>query len=877
MRQYRIILIGIGIGLLIWPVDSIVDTLFFEGDGFWEELLHPSSVKVYFRSTVMCFVLTLAGYAYHSTKKLRDSEERFTLAMRGTNDGVWDWNLETDTFYCSPRWKEMLGYREDEIGSHFEAWMALVHRDDRADLLEKLRGYTEGDNDTFESEIRLRHKDGDWVSVLSRGFLVRRPSDNKPVRMVGTHVDITERKSLEEANRRQMHHLQAMDRIGNAITRALTPDEMGRAALEEARGIFACDRAWLLYPCDPDGDTWEVPIESFSDTFPGAFTSEDRLPMSDAMRRLMRTALDSDAPVDLPVDPDTDETATRFHIRSRLCMAIRPRFGKPWLFGLHQCSHEREWSEQETALMQSIGSRLCDILTATYLYRDMLKLNEAIKQAGEAIMITDWQGSIEYVNPAFLTITGYSLDDVAGQPSSLLNSPDQDESINKQQRDRALHGETWHGSMLYRRKNGSDYTALLTVAPLRDEHNAITHLVSIHRDMSDYQKMEAQFLQAQKLEAVGTLVGGIAHDFNNMLAAIQGNLYLARTCLGDNPKAIDKLANIDQISMHSAEMVRQLLSFSRKDKGQSRRFSAPSFVKEAFKLARAGIPENISLRCDVCQENIIISGDATRLQQAIMNLLTNARDAVGSTKEPGIEVGLSTYEPTPSFLTIHPEARAARYALLSVHDNGHGIDREHLDKLFEPFFTTKQPGEGTGLGLAMVYGTVRAHDGIIDVQSSPGKGTTFRIYLPADNRDEEDHGGEHETPSIPGMGERILLVDDHEGLRKVTGEVLKEMGYRLLQAENGEQALKIISAAPEAIDLLITDVVMPKMGGMELAQAARAICPELPVIFISGYEDKQKPGKDKVLLNCIHIPKPYSFASLSHSIRNLLKEGDNAT
>jgi len=926
---------------------------------------------------------------------LTENEERLSFALEAAEEGVWDWNPQTDEAIFSKRWQEMIGYSEHDFPNTGAAWVEHLHPDDKDRVLSSVQEYIEGQQPSYVIEFRMRCKDGSWKWILAKGKVLSRDSYGNPLRMVGTqadisdqkqteralkdsekkfssiveqaedaiisinetqkiilfnsaaervfgyscdeilgeHVnrlipkryheihlevvehfkaskdskmvrrkagmvglrkngeefsietsisrqegdsiimtvilrDITERKQLEETNNAYIRRLESMQQIADAISSSLTPDEMLNKAIENTREIFKSDRAWLLHPCDPDAAYWGVPVESTLSEYPGAFASNEKFPMSAEVKQIIHDALNSSSPIVYCPMPSFDTHVDKFAVRSQMMMAIKPKFGKPWLFGLHQCSHERIWSDEEKELFHNIGTRISDILSATHLNRDLQKLSQAVQQAGEAVLITDRNAIIEYVNPSFSKITGYSSEDIIGQTPSLLKSSAQDPSFYKELWDTISGGKVWHGTLIDRRKDGSFYPALMSVAPIFDDREEITHFVSLQQDMTQYKKLEDQFLQAQKMEAIGTLVGGIAHDFNNMLAAIQGNVYLSRLKLKDQPEVVEKLDNIELLDMRAADMVKQLLTFARKDRVEMHALALKPFIKEAYKLAKTAIPENIELVCDTCPEGLIINGDATQLQQALMNLLNNARDAVSDVEHPKISCRLRPFESTDEFHKNHPELNDVRFAELIIRDNGSGISSDLISKIFEPFFTTKGIGEGTGLGLAMVYGAIQSHGGMIEAKSVVGEGTSFYIYLPL-KEDAEDLEID-ESVITQGHGETILLVDDEESMRNTTVEVLESLGYKVLSARDGEEALQIFIAHQNIISLVITDIVMPKVGGVDLAKSIRKFANNTPIIFATGYDKGQAiAAEDQVDLSVI-ISKPFSFEILSQLIRRML-------
>jgi len=496
-------------------------------------------------------------------------------------------------------------------------------------------------------------------------------------------------------------------------------------------------------------------------------------------------------------------------------------------------------------------------------------LLQAVEKSGESMMITNKDAIIEYVNPAFTKITGYSLEEVVGKTPAVLKSHAQNPAFYEELWGTITRGEVWHGTLVDKKKDGSFFPALTSIAPIHNGDEKITHYVAIQQDVTEYKKMEEQFLQAQKMEAIGTLVGGIAHDFNNMLAAIQGNVYLVKRGLKNQPELDDKMDSIDKLGMRAAEMVKQLLTFARKDQIKLHALSLNPFIKEAHTLAKTAIPENIDFVCEISQEELAIKGDATQLQQVLMNLLNNARDAVFYVSQPKISCALKSFVATADFVKAHPDIKDKNFAELIVGDNGQGIEAAHLEKVFEPFFTTKGVGEGTGLGLAMVYGAIKSHGGVIEVESKKGVGTTFHVYLPL-TENVEDLVQQEASDISQGRGETILLVDDEEDMRITSGEVFRDLGYQVLTAGDGEEALQTFRDHRKDIRLIISDVVMPKMGGADLAKAIRQLDKKLPIIFATGYaKDQAMPAEEQVELSTI-ISKPFSYKKLSQLIRRLI-------
>jgi len=494
------------------------------------------------------------------------------------------------------------------------------------------------------------------------------------------------------------------------------------------------------------------------------------------------------------------------------------------------------------------------------------KLSLAIEQAGESVVITDRHGLIDYVNPAFTRITGFTKSDVVGMFARELR---RDHSIDQAIRACILAGNVWQGEVVNQKKDGSQYPAMLTVSPIIDADGQTTHFIGIEFDLSEQKNLEQQFYQAQKMDEIGTLLGGIAHDFNNMLAGILGNIYLAKADAKALPEVVSKLDLMEQSSHRAADMIAQLLTFARKGVVEMKSLHIAPYIKEAIKLLYASIPENIVFEQHVCSESLSVKADPTQLHQVLMNLVNNARDAVAGVDHPCIAVRLESFQTDDVFLETHPYFKAGRYARLSVSDNGCGMSEVQQQHIFEPFFTTKDIGKGTGLGLAMVIGAIKTHHGFIEVDSVPGNGSTFHVFLPL-------LGQADKTAGLPvaqqchGNGALVLVVDDEELLCDVNVAVLKALGYKALAATDGMQALELFKSHRNDITIALLDVVMPRMGGVELAEQIRAIAPNLPIIFLTGYDASSSSNRIVQNAYTMLLSKPLGISALSTYLSKML-------
>jgi len=384
------------------------------------------------------------------------------------------------------------------------------------------------------------------------------------------------------------------------------------------------------------------------------------------------------------------------------------------------------------------------------------------------------------------------------------------------------------------------------------------------------QQTEMKFQHAQRMEAVGTLVGGIAHDFNNMLSGITANLYMAQRQM-ESEDGKQRLKKIGDLSMLAADMIKQLLTFARKDEAEMKHFDLTVFINEAYKLARVSIPENILCSFHFGKDKLFINGNATQIQQILMNLMNNARDALVGAESPAITVSLSEFEADDAFLSLRPELTARHYGRLSVQDNGMGITKDKQKRIFDPFFTTKEVGKGTGLGLAMVYGAMQSHQGLIEVESEVGSGTCFTLYFPLLEEVANTTGDAKKQQVVQGNGELILVVDDDQRLCECEYELLQKMGYRALTACNGIEALRLFEQHRHEISLVLMDVVMPVLGGVASANRIQKLEPSAKIIFMTGY-DKDQDMASELMPDYEHIlHKPIDVEELSVAIRRAIE------
>jgi PAS domain S-box-containing protein len=630
-----------------------------------------------------------------SEKALLESQERFTLAMEASQDGLFDWDLVTNEIYYSPGWKRLLGYADHEIKNDFSEWERLTKPEHVKASFTMLNEVMKGTRERFESEFQMLHKNGHWVDILSRATVIF-DEQGKGVRVIGTHVDLTARKESE---------------------RALQESE------KQHRSIIA-------------------------------------------------TAMDG-------------------------------------------------------------------------------------------FWLTDAQGRLLEVNDTYIRMSGYSEQELLALYISDLEAMESPEDVKDRIEKVIQDGEDRFESK-HRRKDGTLFDVEVSVQYWR---TAGGRLVSFIRDITEQKIAQEKLQQAQKMESIGNLAGGIAHDFNNILSPIIG---VSELLMEDFPTESLEYENTKQIfraGLRGADLVRQILAFSRQSEHKLIPVHIQQVLKEVLKLSRSSIPTYIEIEQDIQADCGMVLADATQIHQVAMNIITNAYHAVEPTGGK-IMVTLHETSLTPDELLDRSHS-ANRYARLSVADNGHGMSSDLMDKIFEPYFTTKEQGKGTGLGLAVAYGIIKEHQGAIKVASEEGKGTTFSIYIPLMEAPAEIESVDGPA-AIETGDEHILLVDDEEPLANLEKQMLERLGYKVTSRLNSVDALAAFKAHPSSFDLVISDMSMPNMTGDELAKELKKIKPDLPIIICTGFSERI--NKEKAELSGINdfIMKPIIRAKLAKKVRNVL-------
>jgi PAS domain S-box-containing protein len=641
-------------------------------------------------------------------EQLRIAEERWQLALTGNNDGLWDWNVATNELYFDNRWAEMIGYGPGEIAPHFDEWHKRVHPEDLPVATGAIEAHFSGKTPFYLSEYRFRHKLGHWVWILDRGKIVARNAMGRPLRVVGTHTDISESKALEKRLRQFEEMALAMGRLAQ-----IGPWDWQVSAqkLTWSPEVFRIHHADL----------------GFEPTFEGMLAF---------------------------YEPDAQAT-----LREAFEKAIRQ--GTPF--------------DLELPIVTASGQR------------------HWVRFLGKA------EGK-------------------GGSTSHL-------------------------------------YGAVQNITEIRESENA-------------RRRLETQLFQAQKMETLGTLAGGIAHDFNNLLTGILGYQELALDTLPEDHPSRACLDAARGVSMRAREMVQQILTLSRRPDNEMATVDLSFVIEEARRFLRTTVPGNVSVETAIAPGCGRVHAEATQMHQVLLNLGQNAAHAMGATGG-SIKIALAQVDVDAAQASAMGILEPGTYVRLSISDTGHGMDAETQKRIFDPFFTTKGAGQGTGLGLSVVHGIVRAHRGAITVESAPGKGATFSIYLKcAEGGGETPDALNKATPR--GSGELVCIVDDEDFVLSCVKKAIDKLGYRAIAFDSPEQCLEALRGENADCALLVTDQTMPGMTGTEMAEHARSFAPRLPIIIMSGYFSKISPSVLERVDRVSLVSKPFTSDELAAAVHNAL-------
>ena len=489
-----------------------------------------------------------------------------------------------------------------------------------------------------------------------------------------------------------------------------------------------------------------------------------------------------------------------------------------------------------------------------------------LDKAQDAIIVRDLNGNLLFWNKGAERMYGWTSEEVLGRSvlEILHTDPKQFAELNAA----TIHHGEWTGEVHHFTKNRREIVSEVRSTLIRDEAGNPKSVLAINTDITEKKKIEAQFMRAQRMENIGKLAGGVAHDLNNILAPIMTSIEILKVT-SDNPQAAKILETIEVSAKRGADIVRQVLSFARGLKGERIELQPKHLLRELGDIIKDTFPKNIRMDFSIPGDTWTILGDPTQMHQILLNLCVNARDAMPTGGSLSIRVENCVLD--EQYIAMNPEAKPGRYVKINVTDTGTGIPPDLLDKIFDPFFTTKPLNEGTGLGLSTVMAIVKSHNGLIDVYSEPGHGTTFKICFPAMELSSDARIAHTETTSLPrGKGETVLVIDDEASILIITSQTLQAFGYRVLTAMDGAEALVVYSQNRDRIAVVVTDVMMPIMDGTATIQALAQINPDVKIIAMSGLD----ANRSVVTMAGAHasqfLMKPYTAETLLRTMRLVL-------
>lgn len=772
----------------------------------------------------------------------QESENRYRILTENMKDVVWIVDTETlNLLYVSPSVFKLRGYTAEEVvGNHITKSLFPAQADAVENMIRsRIQEFKDGKVTTdtfFVTELRQPRRDGTPVTTeIVAHFWIN--STTGKLEIHGSTRNIEERKRVENELRESRRRYAAlMDRLPGMAYRRRN------------------DSKWTL-------------------EFVSSGCAEVTGYTVDELTRNTQISY-----ADL-VKPDESEK-----LREKWDHVLRARRSFEGEYQILGKTGDWRWvSEKAEGVYDHAGNVIAiegfisNITARRHAEAERERLMSAIEQSSEAITITDPEANIVYVNPAFCKISGYTKEESIGRNSRILQSGMQSREFYQQMWAVLQAGKTWNGQFVNKHRDGTLYTEEATISPAFDTNGNIVSYIAVKRDItqqivsaSEKSALQAQVLQAQKLESVGCLAGGVAHDFNNMLQAILGYAEMALEQIPDDQPLRDDILEIKKTALRSMNLTRQLLTFARKQPIEPKETDINEVVDSIMNVLRRLVGENIELVWNPSPTCAHVLIDKGQFEQIVFNLCINARDAMKTTGR--IEISTSTHEIREDDPSRIVGVKPGKYVEVSIKDNGAGIPSEIKKRIFEPFFTTKPLGQGTGLGLSVVYGIVTQFGGVIHLETELGQGSDFQIFLPAFSESVTEKIVPYQGQTIENpVHATILVVDDEALILRPTRQLLESLGHQVIAANSPGEGIEVMKESADRIDLLISDVMMPGMSGPEMLVKLLEIDPKLKYIFMSGHTADllEKQGLDPAATN--FLEKPFTRQELNVKVQEVLK------
>ncbi|MGC9366994.1 MAG: PAS domain S-box protein [bacterium] len=799
----------------------------------------------------------------NSEKELKREKEKFQDLFENANDIIWTSDLNGHYLSVNRQFLNILGYPKPQlIGAQS---LKLIAPEDRELSKQYYHRVVEGQQVEYECSVLTKNNTRKILWLKLRPIL-----QNSSVSAIhGMGRDITERRRIQEAQN-LLYRISSKVLSINDIRTLIAQIKEELSLVMSTKNFFIAlynhhqDQISLTYISDEHDDI---------ETFPAGKT------LTAYVIRNERSLL---------VNRDQIHALENQNVISTIGTPCKVWLGVPLksrgeVVGavvVQSYDDENAYTEREKKLLEFISDQLGLALDRTKYQQQLEKseqqYRELVENLQEGLVIADIDDNIVFCNPAFAGIIGYHREELLGKNIRDLIPPSEYEKIEKGNEERRKGITSKYEIKVVDKQNQLKHI-LLYASPWYDHEGNYNGSLGLQLDITEQKimekekiKLQEQLLQVQKMEAIGTLAGGIAHDFNNILTVIKGYTETMMQECEQDSVAYHDLEEIFKASERAASLTKKLLLFSKKQVKSFRQLNLNDLIERSLTMIKRMIGEDIRIHTDLKQNLGFIHADPSNLEQVLFNLCINARDAMpegGEIKITTSSIEVMNYQDKKNNHKTAP----GNYVLLTVEDNGSGINSKVIPHIFEPFFTTKKIDKGTGLGLAVVYGIVKQHQGWIEVDSKPGQGSKFMIYLPLSDRKKiKQIDIQKQSEIVPGNQENILLVEDSEGLREFLIKFLTKNNYKITSAENAAKALSIIQHQPESFDLMLTDVILPDRNGVKLAEEVIGICPHIKIIFSSGYTG-EKSSLDKINeLNYPFIRKPYKTADLLQLISKVL-------
>ena len=743
------------------------------------------------------------------------------------------------------------------------AYFVPEHREEIARLMRAC----EEEGLPYDVELNKLTATGRRIWARAIGEAVR-DADGKIVRIQGALQDITARKAAEGELARIHRALEMLSSCNEALVRASDEQSLLEQVCRIAVGVGGYRMGWVGYAGDETQPT--ISPRAVAGVEDGYLTevrsnwSDDPGPAATTIRTGTITIC-----ADLASDPTfgPKNAAALRGYRSVICLPLRDGDDTFGLLSLYagELNHA---AADERVLLQQLCDNLAFGITSLRARLGRRRATEQLAQqaalldqATDAIFVRDLEHRITYWNRGAERLYGWSSAEVLGRRvNELLHRRDEDPAVFRAATSRLLAEGEWSGEVHKVNKSGQPLTVEARWTLLRDEQGQPRAVLTINTDVTEKRRLETQFFRAQRLESIGTLAGGIAHDLNNLLSPIMMSVdVLKESVTTDDDREV--LGTLERSTQRAAALVKQVLTFARGVEGRRAPIDCRTVLQDIAAIIRDTFPKNIVCKLRPCPQPWQVIGDATQLHQVLMNLCVNARDAMPLGGE--LTLGMENVVLDADAVRLNPEATAGRFLQLTVADTGSGISPEVQDRMFEPFFTTKALGKGTGLGLSTTLAIIKSHSGLIILSSELGRGTQFKVCLPADPGESAPGPGVAPPSRLPlGQGELVLVVDDEHNIRETAKRALERFGYRVLLAGNGAQALQIFAQRRADIAVVLTDMAMPVMDGASMIAELRAIDPKVRIIGSSGNSSAGELGH--------FLAKPYATEELLQALRAVL-------